>query len=389
MIPIPTVFEVERIAALADPVIRNLQITQCYHELSATMAERTGLKANWCTFATWASRQAGQTIRKEDLARALEEALKKDPDAQQAAQSVAFSAQAVGAPHASQQIQDLAWEAWNPASVFDRASDAVARGNRKVFAEIGREFARFFAACLPDPAFDQGCIERFCEELLPGDPPDGQRYLRQAFRRYYQAFFTDGAKARTELLLLANLEIGLHEQTRLQPEILEALDSAFVEQEQLVRRLLQAIFRRHGWIALARLFFLRLFGRLDGLERAIRAFIAAAHRQARIILTEAMMTIHLPPNVRLRLGEDLSATFPASLRQIEHPDLCALLSQIDPTPDSTRESGAEDWADLPERLHFIADMFRCYQESSDLFTPPFAPEQVAALKSGQLPKGRL
>ena len=65
--PCPPATEVERIAALPDPVLRNLQITQCYHELAACLPGRTGPGANWCTFATWASKQAGQTIRKEDL----------------------------------------------------------------------------------------------------------------------------------------------------------------------------------------------------------------------------------------------------------------------------------------------------------------------------------
>ena len=69
----PSVADVERIIALADPVVRNLQITQCYHELSRALARRTVSHANWCTFAVWASKQAGQTIRKEDLARALEQ----------------------------------------------------------------------------------------------------------------------------------------------------------------------------------------------------------------------------------------------------------------------------------------------------------------------------
>src|SRR5919197_4521255 len=58
--------EVARIAARTDPVIRNLQITECYSRLAAAVADgRPG--ANWCTFATWASRQAGSTIRGEDL----------------------------------------------------------------------------------------------------------------------------------------------------------------------------------------------------------------------------------------------------------------------------------------------------------------------------------
>src|SRR5262249_322956 len=69
----PTVADVDRIARGADPVLRNLQITQCYCEISQSATQWTGFSANWCTFATWASKQAGQTIRMEDLIRAFEE----------------------------------------------------------------------------------------------------------------------------------------------------------------------------------------------------------------------------------------------------------------------------------------------------------------------------
>ena len=55
--PLPQ--EVIQIAALRDPVLRNLRITECYHRISAAFAARTGRCANWCTFALWASRQAG------------------------------------------------------------------------------------------------------------------------------------------------------------------------------------------------------------------------------------------------------------------------------------------------------------------------------------------
>ena len=59
----PTPNDVRRIVGIANPVIRNLEITYCYSRLSAEFAARTGDGANWCTFATWASRQAGRTIR--------------------------------------------------------------------------------------------------------------------------------------------------------------------------------------------------------------------------------------------------------------------------------------------------------------------------------------
>jgi len=101
------------------------------------------------------------------------------------------------------------------------------------------------------------------------------------------------------------------------------------------------------------------------------------------------MTIHLPPNRLVKLGDDLTAGFPETLSQLHDPDLTALLAQLDPSPDSTAGSGVVDWADLPDRLHFIIDLFRSYQESPDLFEAPFTPEQVAALKAGHLPAGPL
>jgi hypothetical protein len=102
-----------------------------------------------------------------------------------------------------------------------------------------------------------------------------------------------------------------------------------------------------------------------------------------------MMTIGLPHDVILHLGEDVPAEFPPSLQHITLPDLQALLAKIDPTPDSPRESGAVDWSALPDRLHYIIDLFRCYHESPDLLDPPFTVEQVIALKAGRLPEGRL
>ena len=60
---IPDVPGIAAIAAIRNRVVRNLEITECYADLSAALRARTGDAADWCTFATWASRQAGQTIR--------------------------------------------------------------------------------------------------------------------------------------------------------------------------------------------------------------------------------------------------------------------------------------------------------------------------------------
>ncbi len=101
------------------------------------------------------------------------------------------------------------------------------------------------------------------------------------------------------------------------------------------------------------------------------------------------MTITLPHDVRLHPGQDLNVPYPDDLQHLVDPDLCALLARIDPTPDSPHGSGAVDWADLTDRIHYIADLFRCYAATADLFEPPFTSEQIAWLKLGKLPGGPL
>ncbi|MFZ5448512.1 MAG: hypothetical protein ACOZFS_07735 [Thermodesulfobacteriota bacterium] len=387
---IVTVPEVEQIAAQRDPILRNLQITQCYHELSASLAGRTGPSANWCTFATWASKQAGQTIRQEDLSRAVKAGLPMAPEIRAAVDKVAEALKQLGAKRPAAELQALVWDAVHPAAALNRASGAVARGNLKVFAEIGREFARFNEMCLADEKFLDQTIEGFCAVLRPGDPPGGQGYLKQAFRSYYRSFFETDSKVRAELLLLANTDIGFHEQTRLQPEITDALDAPLVDPREFVDRLLQAAFPgRSGITALVGRLLRRLFGRLTPLTEAAGVLWAAARQQVRRIISEHLMTLTLPLGVRLSLGQDLKAQFPPSLEKIVNPELQGLLARLDPSPDSLRATGASDWADLPERLHFIIDLFRCYQEAPELLEPPFRPEQVAAFKAGRLPAGEL
>ncbi len=392
---VPTVDEVQKIAQIADPVIRNLRITQCYHELALAFAQRTGPVANWCTFATWASKQAGQTIRKEDLARLLENRMRRSLSGVQASQVVLAEAGGsnTGLKASGEEAvfgaQNAALSMQNFPSAIDRASDAVGRGNKKVFEEIGYEFARFFAAGFLDPDSDHESIGEFCEALRPGDPPGGQDYLRRAFNHYAQALSEESAKAQAEFILLANLEIGFHEQTRLQPEIAESLDAGLVSFLEFARSLLGNLFPRSIWLRLAYLYLRRWLGRPTALDLAMQALIAEVRKQLRQAITELMMTIALPSGVLLWLGSDLTVDFPETLRRITNAELAGFLREHDLTLDTPGGSGALDWADLPERIHFISDFFRCYQEKLELFEPPFTQEQVEAFRAGKIPGGRL
>ena len=113
------------------------------------------------------------------------------------------------------------------------------------------------------------------------------------------------------------------------------------------------------------------------------------NRLIRQVITEHLMTLHLSSTKVLRLGQDLSEGFPQSLLQIQNPRLEVLLAEVDLTPESLNATAAKDWANFKERMHFIADFFRVYQERQYLFEAPFTTPQVEQLKTGRQPTGQL
>jgi hypothetical protein len=412
----PSVADVERINALADPVVRNLQITQCYHELALALAARTGSSANWCTFAVWASKQVGQTIRKEDLARVVEQLWTMSselavvarsagsirhqvtgsdrptqlPESRRAAGRSVIAALSLGTPLIGlgdhrRRIR----EAVRAASSFERTSEACARGNRKVFEEIAWEFARFLTTFADATTFDAHRIAGFCAALRPGEPPDGQRYLIQAFTSYYRAMFEHNPKTREELLLLGNVAVGLHEQTRLQPEITDALNAPVVDPRELQRLLLEILLPDLGWRARLRWNLASRIGLRNPVDVALSRLVEQARLLGRVAVTEHIMTFGLPSGASLKLGQDLRGDFPTALALLVDAELLALLKLVDPTSNSLRDTAVADWSVLPDRMHFIADFFRCFQQRRDLLNPPFSPSQLAELKEGRRPEGRL
>ncbi len=167
------------------------------------------------------------------------------------------------------------------------------------------------------------------------------------------------------------------------------MNAALIDYKEFRLRLIKALFPQNSWLVRLRLFLLKLFNRPHPFDNVLDELLAEARRLARVIITEYMMTLGVPRGVILHLGQDLSAEFPPSLKQITLPDLQALLARIDPAVDNTRGTGAVDWSSLPERLHYIVNLFRCYHESAELFDPPFTAEQVATLKADRLPEGQL
>jgi hypothetical protein len=380
----PTVEEIDAIRQISDPVVRNLLITQAYHCLAQTLAQRAGAGANWCHFATWASRQAGQTIRGEDLVETLRHRLRLPASFVHPIHSLWRKALAAGLYDPSTRLGRIVRAVQGPLDPFEHASEAVARGNRKVFEEIGREFARFLAGPGNASAPDAAVLEAFVAVLRDGDPPDGQRLLRQAFTRYHAALFEPDAARRAASLYVANLEVGWHEQTRLQPEIQQALEAPAVDVRQLGMRLLAVVRPASvAWIRSVRVALAQVLG------AAAWPFARAARRLAREVITDCLMMMRMPGDRVLRLGRNLEVPYPDSLRTLTDKDAVAVVGRFRCDASGVHDCGAEDWARLEERMHFIAHLFRAFQEDPSLASAPFTRDQLAAISAGRIPEGDL
>ncbi|MBE2314466.1 hypothetical protein DVA67_000650 [Solirubrobacter sp. CPCC 204708] len=341
----------ERIAAIRNPVIRNLEITYAYSLLAAEITARSGAGANWCTYATWASRQAGRTIRGEDAMGYIERRLCIGRSLLHPFRSVGRWMLRKGLFDKSSRVGRVMAPLRTPFDAIELASDAVARGNLKVFAEIGYEFARY----------------------LQGGPFAVDAPLLQvAFACYDEAFATDDVKRRAELMLRANLCIGLHEQTRLQPEIGEALDAPYVTAEELGRMLCGTTRRRLAKV-------------VGAVALPAQTLVA---RFSREVITHSLMVLSLPGRI-LSLGTHLEDAYPDTLHELVDEELIALVNQYEPVPPALDDCGAEDWSSLEQRMHYIVHLFRVFHLRAEMATAPFTDEQVERFLAGVVPDGDL
>jgi hypothetical protein len=373
--------EIGRIAALPNPVQRNLRITQAYHDLKMSMTFLVGRKnVNWCAFATWASRTAGHFIRGDYI-----------PDLVQAYLDQVKSFH--GAIHtAHRMVAKIHRNALLPHSVLaasiERAarlvSDHLAHGNLIVFAEIAPLFARLHEEFRGATTYDAHALERFVGRLRRGHVlEDGQDLLIGAFRGYYRAMFERDPKKKAELMLLANDSIGFHEQTRLQEDIVRSIDAP------IAAFILRAAHERAQQVSRGRL----AETLHQVIDHVLAPFAGWLQRTWANVATRWLMRMDMPDRV-LELGRDVAHPdlidmFPPELANIENHELRALLYELDFTPNTTHGSAAGNWGDLAERMNFVVDFFRTYQQDKSLLQPPFSDLQVEVIRNGGVPSGTL
>lgn len=365
---IPSQGEIAAIAERRDPILRNLEITQTYHELELLMSGLLGAKnVSWCAYATWASRSAGRFIRGEVPGEVLPLWRKVGLKMGRTAERRGGRAR-LWLPSLRLGLRARGPVPRSLANVLDEVRARVAEGNQMVFAEIAPFFAAFVEQYRsPLGMGGPGAAEReaFLSRFAPGPVQQGgQDMLRRAFGCYAEAVAMPEGKRKAELIFLANALVGYHEQTRLQRPIAGALDAPVTM--TLPRR-------RAGAVGEA-------FSRR--LERSLRA-----------LSTRWLIALEMPGEV-VCLGEDVpplasGRMFPDELGTIDDPELGALLYRLDRTPNTTQGSAAVDWADLGDRMHFVVELFRSRQQDARLYKAPFSRAQVAAIRVGRVPGGPL
>jgi hypothetical protein len=386
-LPLPT--DIARITQLTHPdqlVLRNLYVTQRYHDLSLALAEVIGgPNVNWSTFATWASKTAGESIRNEEVPPFVDDLVgESGGDVMHLLGKIESAVHAIVPTtgfHASFLLAPIK-------ETLQTVSGSISAGNLKVFAELAPVFVQFVEQMRAVPPPAPGGLAALVEGLDP-KPIDegGQDMLRRAFTNYFKAAVETDVVEKARLVLLGNCQIGLHEQTRLQPQIEQAMDAPIDD-----------ILRRHLHASLGTGAGKSILGKLvDAVEAPLRDLTDVVGGLWERIATRYLMTLALPGGAQLPLGRNIpkdaaaQGYLPPHLQNITAPDdLLSLLKQYDRARGATDVGSASvDWRVLPDRMNFIVNLFRSRQQDAHLLGEPFSDGQRALIEKDQVPPGGL
>jgi hypothetical protein len=416
-VPSPSIEEIANDDA--NPVLRNLRITLAYYDVSQRLAARTGGDViNWCSMACWSSKSVGTYIRSEELPPGLRAVLASHGDVNARVSEVAPGV----AHHAADHLERVARE------VLGDVSQYLVIGNKIVFAEVGSVFNAFADRFPAKADRDDRALDEFVATLAPGDaepdrvtvdpstgrlttaPQGGQGWLASAARHYYEAAFTPDPKCRAELVLLGNGEIGMHEQTRLDPYLSGSLDACVEDvvsnrwKTALLDRVVESDTRG------------RLEARLMEILSDLAPRLATAFEDA---ATRTMMSLQLPGQL-VHMGHDLRAPlgsplYPTIVEDLENaalrdvfqkfscletgvPHAAGFAGRLREIRDDIEQdlegpvafgTAASDWTRYPQRMRFILPLFRSRHQTMSLLGKPFTDEQIDSIRQGLVPSGPL
>jgi hypothetical protein len=377
----PSTEEVASIAAETDPVIRNLRITWSYYRLNRAMSMVVGDRnLSWCGFAIWASKTAGSFIRQEEVPSLVERWV--EGGMCRAGWLPRLLAKLLGihpraATPAASRASSFTLRSYARA-VLTSVSMAIATGNRDVFAHIAPPFSRLLSLWAERGGkLSREDGEAFVASLRSSDAEHGDDMARAFAATLMAAADTADLRVSAQAMLYANALIGCVEQRRVQPAIVQSLNSPVAD---LFFQGLHTHLHSRFPGPLARLFAFLLRPLVHGLESEFH-----------VIATEWLMKLQLP-GTALRLGQDVpplpdERMYPVNLDPLDHPEPLGLYEQLGAT--DAAGSAARDWTNFDQRMRYIGVLFRSRQEERLLFEAPFTDAQVIELDEGRVPSGDL
>jgi len=366
----PSLQDIEETVALnGDPILRNLRITQGYYALSRAMSTMVGgANVSWCGFASWSSKTIGVSIREANMSHRGLLAITQSWVYRETLERLVNLLESAGVIGVGP-FDNVVTQA------LDDGIDNLKQGNAQVYGEIGALYSRLISALGNDVSLD---LTRLAPVIayLDSKPSEagGQSLLRQAAENYYRARFEADPSLKAQLVLLANAQVGKHEQMRLQG-CLERFLGAALEQ-----RIVEHAQTQCRGIA--------------PLEEAVTPIAREAGKLAKEewtkLLTDLALHLSLPVNETLRLHSDVppppgKALYPPELLKLSNPDALAILQEFGADTPNAIGTGAKDWTSLVQRMHYILVLFRSRQLESILLSEAFSPVQQSDLAAGRLP----
>ncbi|MGE3818418.1 MAG: hypothetical protein AB7I30_03215, partial [Isosphaeraceae bacterium] len=225
------------------------------------------------------------------------------------------------------------------------ASRLILRGNQIVLDEIGRETARFLDYVREVSSRDgegdrEAAFRAFQGEFPEGSTERGGRdSLRRAFALYERARLSADPKVRHESNFFANCLAVLHEHIRLQPYISRSLP--FLIRKCVTRRLM---------------------------SYSVGQRLLAVHEDV--------------PSLE-------GSIFPATLTTIDDPELREFLDGPDgwdSARGTLRNTRANDWTNLRERMSYVVNLFRTRHLDPDVVASPYTSRQLEDVAAGKRPE---
>jgi hypothetical protein len=315
---------------------RNHIISRSYYEIGCKMREKFGQEnADWATTAAWASGAVGVIIRHEETETSRVLSVAK---------------------HLGGRMYD---------DVLEQTRKNLEEGNRQVYSELGWAFAKFAALVANGVTWDPDCDERqlaFLPDCRRSVPVEWQSKtdLEPAFLMYLEALrlrqqdqagrpdLQKSRKRQAELIFAANVLVTVAEQAGLQPYI----DAGFTR----VARSIQS----------------NPLGHVPYVRGGVQVIAYSAQALGQRVVTEFGIKVPIGDQT-VSVGKSIrryGRGWAADLEVLSEPCARKVWEDYSRGRPDGRGSGAADWTVMGDRMNFITNFFRAWQQDPILLREP-------------------